>query len=263
MPELPEVENFKNYIDETSLHQKIAAIQIAAPELLVNTTIDILRDTLKGNVFEDTFRHGKFLFIRLLKNGFLMLHFGMTGDLLYYTPDKKYPKVYVLLIQFENGRNLAFSDQRRLGKIGLVKNVESFIKDRGYGKDALKISLEEFIALFQKRRIAIKTALMNQKIVAGVGNEFSDEILFQSKVHPESKSNVLPIEKLKEIYQHMLAILQEAIEQNADRSKLEHYFFLDHRKEGLKCPECKGETKLRTIGGRSSYFCPSCQKLYT
>ena len=263
MPELPEVEHFKKFIDDYALHQKIALAKLATRELLLHTDGNELIEVLTGNSFKGTFRHGKFLFIQLHSKGFLMLHFGMTGDLLYHTPDKKSPKAYVLMIQFSNGKNLLFSDSRKLGKIALVKSPEDFITQRGYGTDALKVSWEDFLLKLGKRRVAIKTGLMNQKIIAGVGNEFSDEILFMSGIHPSSAANKLGMSKLKDVYQNMKKVLTEAVKHDADRSKLEHHFFLGNRRAGLTCLRCGGETEFETIGGRSSYFCPSCQKLYT
>jgi formamidopyrimidine-DNA glycosylase len=191
-----------------------------------------------------------------------MLHFGMTGELNYYKPEAKSPKTYVLLLHFSNGHNFSFSDRRRLGKIALVDDVEAFIKKRGYGKDALQITREEFIEKIRKKRTPVKVTLMDQKIVAGVGNEFSDEILFQCKIHPASNTSKLSEKQLNEIYDRMKSILKEAVKHNADRDQLTKYFFLDNRKARLECPRCKGETEFQTIGGRSSYFCPSCQKLY-
>ena len=262
MPELPEVEHFKNFVDRTSLHQKIAFAKLAETDRLFDISAKDLIHILEGNEFEDTHRHGKFLFIRLKRKGYLMLHFGMTGELYYRDPDEKSPKVYVLLIRFENGRNFLFADSRGFGMIAWVHSIEEFIKKRGYGEDALLIDQDSFIRLFRKRRVAIKTALMNQNIIAGIGNEFSDAILFQTKIHPLSNSNKLTIDQLTDIFHAIKKILKEAVSHDADRNKLNHYFLLNQRQAGLACPRCKGKTEWQTIGGRSSYFCPSCQKSY-
>lgn len=262
MPELPEVESFRKFVDNTSLHQKITSAKLSKPDLLLDTSPKELIDALEGNAFVDTHRHGKFLFIQLKTKGYLMLHFGMTGEVHYHTPNAKSPKVYILLIKFENGKHFLFSDSREFGMIAWVKNVEAFIERRGYGEDALQIDLKKFLSLFKKRRVSIKTALINQKIIAGVGNEFSDAILFQTKIHPLSVSNKLNENQLTDIFNSMKKILKEAVSYNADRDKLNHYFLLNQRNEGLKCTRCKGKTELATIGGRSSYFCASCQKLY-
>ncbi|MBL0741839.1 Fpg/Nei family DNA glycosylase [Chryseolinea lacunae] len=263
MPELPEVESFKRYFDKTSLHQKIKKVRLSAPDMLFYTQEKDVLDNLEGNIFVETRRHGKFFFALLKKNGALLLHFGMTGKFLYYTPDKKSHRSFALLVEFENGNCLAFQDSRRLGMIGWVRDVDEFIQRQGYGADALKISEKDFVAVVHKRKTAIKTVLMNQRVVAGVGNEFSDEILFQARIHPESTANVLTAAQLKTIYGHMKTILKEAVKQNADRDKLRQYFFLENRRADLKCPEgCRGFTEFKTIGGRSAYFCPSCQKRY-
>jgi formamidopyrimidine-DNA glycosylase len=262
MPELPEVESFRKFIDKTSLHKKIEVVKLASPGMLLNTTEKELIKALIGNSLDETFRHGKFLFIRLEKKGALMLHFGLTGDVEYIKPGEEPPKKFALQLHFDNDADFFFTDTRKMGKIALVENIGEFIEKRGYGTDALKIKEKDFIALVHKKKVAIKTTLMDQKIVAGVGNEFSDEILHQTKIHPASITASLSEKQLKEIYKSMTAILKEAVKYNADREKLNRYFFLDNRKAGLTCPDCKGKTEFQTIGGRSSYFCGKCQKLY-
>ena len=262
MPELPEVERFKKFVDRTSLHQKIAFAKIAKTKRLFDISAKNLIHILEGNELEETHRHGKFLFIRLKRNGYLVLHFGMTGELYYHTSDEKLPNVYVLLIHFENGRNFLFTDSRGFGMMAWVNSIEEFIKNHHYGDDALQIKLDTFISLFRKRKVAIKTALMNQNIIAGIGNEFSDAILFQIKIHPLSVSGKLGDDQLKEMFHMMQKILKEAVSHDADRDKLNHYFLLNQRQAGLACPRCQGKTEWQTIGGRSSYFCPSCQQLY-
>jgi formamidopyrimidine-DNA glycosylase len=261
MPELPEVESFRKYFANHGLHQKVQKLLMRTRHVLLDTTDKQLKETIEGNSFEDTFRHGKFLFVKLKTGEALMLHFGMTGDL-HYGNQEDLPSSYVLQFQFKNGNYLSFTDIRRLGKVALVKDVDQFIQKRGYGKDALTITREEFRKKLSKKRTAIKVSLMDQKAVAGVGNEYSDEILFQCRVHPGNITVKLPAKKLDEIYDVMRKVLKEAVKKNSERGKLKRFFFLDNRKAGLTCPRCKGMTEWETIGGRSSYFCPSCQKLY-
>jgi formamidopyrimidine-DNA glycosylase len=261
MPELPEVESFRKYIEDTSFGQRISKVQLSTRNMLLETTDKDLKTALEGNSFADTFRHGKFLFIELKSKQFLMLHFGMTGDLDYSEEPKK-PKSFAMIFTFSNKHQLVFSDPRRLGKIALVDDPQAFIAKRKYGKDALNISRQEFLKRFKNKKTPIKVSLMDQKTIAGVGNEFSDEILFQSKIHPNSNTAALSEEQLVMIFNAMKRILNESVKKNADRSKLKNYFFLGNRKAGLACSGCQGETEMQTIGGRSSYFCPSCQKIY-
>lgn len=262
MPELPEVESFRKSITKTSMEKKIEMISLASPGMLLNTSEAQLKKSLVGNQFLKTHRHGKFLFVSLKTGSHLMLHFGLSGDIVYVKPGEDQPTRYALRFHFTDDSDLYFTDPRKLGKISIVKDLELFIQDKGYGKDALEIGVKEFIGLIQKKKTAIKTALMDQKNVAGVGNEFSDEILFQTGIHPSSLAMNLSEKQLKDIYSTMVSILKEAIKYNANREKLTHYFFLENRKEGLDCPNCKGKTEFKTIGGRSSYFCPSCQKAF-
>lgn len=259
MPELPEVESFRRYVEDHALHQKIQEIKLSKPQMLLNTTVISLKDVLESNTFVSTHRHGKLLFIKLKEQGFLMLHFGMTGELFYAGKNDLPPENYVLRIIFHDGSTFSFSDSRMLGKIALVENYNDFIKQRGYGPDALQLTEKEFLTLLSKRKAAIKTVIMNQKIIAGIGNEFSDAILFQCRIHPLSPVNQLKNEQLKEVFDMTKKILKEAVKVNADRDKLKHFFLLNQRKAGLPCVRCKGQTAFKTIGGRSSYFCPSCQ----
>jgi formamidopyrimidine-DNA glycosylase len=262
MPELPEVESFRRFIDKTSLRKKIETATLASPNMLLQTKANALLKILRENWFEETFRHGKFLFIKLRKDGNLMLHFGLTGDLDFIKPGEDPPTKFALRFHFDDDSDLYFTDTRKMGKIALVDDVPSFIAKRGYGTDALKITEKQLIERIKKKKVAIKTTLMDQKIVAGVGNEFSDEILFQTKIHPASKTAALTEKQLSQIYKSMVTILKEAVRARANREKLDHFFFLGNRKAGLTCPRCKGKTEFQTIGGRSSYFCPKCQKKY-
>ena len=261
MPELPEVERFRKYINDTSMHQTIENALLSDEDLLKDVTANELIPTLKNNEFISTNRHGKFVFIQLHHGGYLVLHFGMTGDLKYYKFDPRKPRPYLLLIRFTNGYHLSFTDPRKFGEISFVNSPEDFIEKRGYGPDALLITEGEFIKRVQAKKSAIKTVLIDQHVVAGIGNEFSDEILFQSQLHPESKANKLSTKQVKIIYQETQEILKEAVSKNADRKQLLQYFFLENRKAGLQCPSCKGKTAMKTIGGRSAYFCEECQEL--
>ena len=262
MPELPEVESFRKFIDKTSLGKKIEIARLAAKNMLLQTKEKDLVRALEGNTMKETFRHGKFLFIKLATDQSLMLHFGLTGDVEYIKPGESAPEKFALQLHFADDSDFFFTDTRKMGKIALVDDAKAFIEKRGYGTDALKIKESDFIGKMRNRKAAIKTVLMDQKILAGVGNEFSDEILFQTKIHPASATAALPEKALSAIYKAMIAILKEAVKANAKRGKLGHYFFLDNRKAGLACPRCKGKTAFQTIGGRSSYFCPKCQKKY-
>lgn len=261
MPELPEVEAFKRYIEETSLNQEISGVTLYQDWMLVNTTKAKLVKSLKGSKLKSVIRHGKFLFVKISSGSHLLMHFGMTGDLEYVDQDGDEPKFTVLLLEFKKSGMLAFTDRRLIGRLGIVDDVNKFIRNKGYGPDAMEITKEEFLDRLSGRRMNIKSALMNQKLLAGVGNEYSDEILFQVGLHPESRADKLDKKMLANIYKQMKAVLTKAVNVNADRDRLSRYFFLDNRQAGLECPRCGGKTSFKKVGGRSAYFCESCQEL--
>lgn len=262
MPELPEVESFRRIIEKTSMKKVIHAINLQAPNMLLKTTSAQLEKTLINNSFESTSRHGKFLFIQLKANGSLMLHFGLSGDVEFKKPGQDPPERFALQFHFEDDSSLFFTDTRKMGKIAIVEGMNSFIEERGYGPDVLNIKKTEFLSKAGGKKAAIKTVLMDQNVIAGVGNEYSDEILFETGIHPASATAALSEEQLTEIYKTMVSVIKESVKGNADREKLSHMFFLDNRKAGLTCPNCKSKTQSQTIGGRSSFFCKKCQKLY-
>ena len=180
MPELPEVETFKRYLDSTSLHQRITNIEVRDAYVLKRVSLRELIRRLKGRRFENSRRHGKHLFVRASDELWLRLHFGMTGWLEYLKRDEETPKTTRVLFRFANNRRLAFDDQRKFGEIELIEDVDEFPQTRGLGPDALDISLSQFKAIVGKRRRAVKAILLNQRLIAGIGNLYADEILFRA-----------------------------------------------------------------------------------
>ncbi len=259
MPELPEVETQRRYVDANSLHQRISEIEVNDPEILDGTSEREMTDSLEGERFLSSKRHGKYLFIELSNGPWAMFHFGMTGRFLYFKGIKEvdYDR---FKITFGNDYRLVFICPRKLGKIGIVDSVRSFVSRKGLGPDALDLDRESFLSAFEGRRAMIKSALMNQKIVAGIGNVYSDEILFQTGIHPETKVNELPREGMEEIYSVTMDILKKAIDLRTDWQKLPDDYIITHRSKGESCPIC-GEPLRRTkVSGRSAYYCPNRQK---
>src|SRR5262249_15863430 len=170
MPELPEVETFKRYLDSTSLHQRIMDAEVRDAYVLKGVSALELARRLKGRRFENSRRHGKHLFVRAGDAPWLRLHFGMTGSLEYLTCDEVAPKTARVLFHFGSNRRLAFDDQRKFGEIELIEDVDEFLQTRGLGPDALEISLSQFKVIVGKHRGALKAILLNQQLIAGVGN---------------------------------------------------------------------------------------------
>lgn len=257
MPELPDVEAFKRYCDQSILKKNIEEVNVKVNRML-EVSKNTLRKHLKGKRFESTFRHGKHLFL-ILNDGYeLVLHFGMSGSLSCFK--QKEPEYSRMIVQFSNGYNLAYTTVRKLGSINIIKDRGKFIENKNLGPDALSVSFEEFKNIIEDRRSYAKTTLMNQKIIAGIGNIYSDEILFQAGIHPKVKISELEESKLMELFNETKEVLKTAIDKNADTQKLPENFLISHREIGAKCPVCGGEIKRISISGRHGYYCPKCQK---
>src|SRR5216683_7496785 len=180
MPELPDVETFKRYLDATSLHQRISSVDVRSAYVLKGVSAHELARRLKGRSFESSRRHGKHLFVRADGDVWLRLHFGMTGSLQYFKHEKQAPTHVRVLFVFANNYRLAFDDQRKFGQIGLIGEVDEFLKKRALGPDALDVDLAKFRKMMAKHRGAVKSILMNQRLIAGIGNIYADEILFRA-----------------------------------------------------------------------------------
>src|SRR3984893_16257442 len=215
MPELPDVEIFKRYLDATSLHQRISGVDVRSAYVLKGVSARELERRLKGRCFESSRRHGKHLFVRTNGNLWLRLHFGMTGSLRYFKHEEQAPRHTRVLFVLPNAHSLAFEDQRKFGEIGLIEDVKKFLKKRALGPDALDITLSQLREIFGKHRGAVKTILLNQKLIAGIGNIYADEILFRVRIHPATQVSALKDKTVAKIFRAARYILKKAIEAEA------------------------------------------------
>jgi len=277
MPELPEVEAFKEYVKNTSTNKKISDIKSASKRLIKKITFDDFKKTLKNKKIKSPKRKGKYLVIPLSdsKNKIIM-HFGLTGSLK-YTDDRdekvKYAQVSFI---FSDGSVLHWINKRKFGNMWLIEDVSELNNLKKLGKNPLKISQKEFTKLLEDHsRKNIKSFLMDQEILAGIGNEYSDEILFQAGIDPRRKAHDLSDNEIKTLYKKMQDILNYAINvrvKNIKNMDKKDYFSPEdtdfkssylqaHRHSDKKCPKNKNHSlKKEKIAGRSSYFCPKDQK---
>ncbi|NIR46889.1 Fpg/Nei family DNA glycosylase, partial [candidate division KSB1 bacterium] len=212
MPELPDVEVFKKYLDATSLYQTIAEVETKSRDMLGNVTPQALRQSLTDHEIEGSKRHGKFLFLRIDDEVWLVLHFGMTGFLKYFKNGNDSSEHVRLLLKFSNGYRLAYDCKRKLGAIELTKDPQKFVEDKGLGPDALQseFDVETFGRILEGRRGRIKSTLMNQQLMAGIGNVYSDEILFHVGIHPEAKARAIKEPMQERLFHGMKEVLQTA-----------------------------------------------------
>ena len=155
---------------------------------------------------------------------------------------------------------MAFDDQRKFGEIELIENVDEFLQTRGLGPDALGISLSQFKAILGKHRGALKAILLNQELIAGIGNLYADEILFRARMHPLTEVARLSDNDLQGLFRATRYVLQRAIALKTDFNCLPKSWLLTHRGRAGRCPRCGDGLKSETIGGRTSWFCAYCQK---
>jgi formamidopyrimidine-DNA glycosylase len=184
----------------------------------------------------------------------------MTGSLQYFKQAQQAPAHTRVLFIFTNNHRLAFDDQRQFGQIGLLQDVDEFLKGRALGPDALDISLGEFRKILGKRRGAVKSILMNQALIAGIGNIYADEILFRARMHPATEISRLGSKALTKLFRAERYILEKAIAAKADVNQMPKLWLLPHRGKGGKCPRCGRKLKSSRIGGRTAWFCGHCQK---
>ena len=260
MPELPEVEMFKRYLDGTSLHQRITNVEVLDAYVLKRVSARELVRRLKRRRFENSHRHGKHLFARAGNDLWLRLHFGMTGSLEYLKQHEPAPKTARVVFHFTNSCRLAFDDQRKFGEIELTRNVDEFVRKRCIGPDVLHISLSQFKMIMENRRGAVKAILLNQQFIAGIGNLYADEILFRARMHPASEARKLRDKDLSRLFRATRQVLEKAIALKTDFNRLPKSWLLTHRGKGGRCPRCGRALKSTTIGGRTTWFCSHCQE---
>jgi formamidopyrimidine-DNA glycosylase len=262
MPELPEVAVSIKYFEKWALGRKIASVRVKDARIVRELAARELEEELTGRTFTATRQHGKYFFARSDDGQWLIAHFGMNGYLRYFEVAEDAAKFDRVLIAFETGGFLAYANPRMLGGIGLTQDPDGWIGRKGLGPSALdpRLDYREFQRIFSGRTGEIKSALMNQKLVAGIGNIYSDEILLQSRVHPRTKVDTLGARQRRSIFDNLKKVLQAAIAENGDGWRLPQGYILRNRRKGAACPVCGATLETAGIAGRTSYFCPRCQK---
>jgi formamidopyrimidine-DNA glycosylase len=262
MPELPDVEGFRKYFEQTALNKKIVETDLSAPKMLKEIDPDDFIKNTEGYKFTSTFRHGKYMFAGLNNKKYLMLHFGMTGYLVYYKDEEDASGHIRLQFKLSNGFYIAYDNLRKFGSIMLIDNIEKFLKEKDLGTDPINanLSFTAFKKLTEGKSGTVKSLLMDQSVFSGIGNVYSDEITYQAGIKPSASFSSLDEEKMKLLYKKMTSILKAAVKKDGDYKELPEYYLLNHRKEGEKCPVCGGKITHSTVAGRTSYFCRSHQK---
>ena len=255
MPELPEVEMYARYFARHALGQAIAHVRVRDPRILGTRTLR----PLVGHVFHRVRRHGKHLFVDA-GDIWLRIHFGMTGDLAYYSDEP--PRFARVIFDFENGAHLAYEDMRLFGVVDLTTSPDDYIRDHRLGPDPLDpaFTLREFRKLLHKRRGRIKALLMSQEVIAGIGNLYADEALYRSSIDPRRPIDRLSEGEVKALFAAIRRVLRETIAFKAREGDYPCRFLIQHRQEGHRCPRCGGTIQRTIVAGRTTYYCAKHQR---
>lgn len=274
MPELPEVETIKRVIEPQIQGLVIDRVTVRRPEVVAYPAADEFCRLLTGQTVSCMTRRGKFLTIWLDSNDRVILHLRMTGCLLPAPEDYPEEKHTHIVFGLKGGTELRFSDTRRFGRFWLLKKEEddtySGVHKLGIEPFDAKLTAEYLNACLGKSKRAVKECLLDQSIIAGIGNIYADEILFTAGISPSRPADSLGPEE----WGYLAAVVPERISYFIERNKItpEEYletkgkdyrntpFLQVYGRAGRPCPKC-GETLCRTVvGGRGSVYCPACQR---
>lgn len=270
MPELPEVETVRRSLERLIADQSIASVQVREPRLRKPLAPDFA-SALTGRVVQQVGRRGKYLNIRLDNGLIWLVHLGMTGQLLVSDPQEPLRTHDHVVIMLGDGRCLRYNDTRRFGlmAIGREKDIETLM---ALGVEPLSpaFSSRYLGGRLRQTQRAIKDVIMDQRVVAGVGNIYASELLFRAGVHPGRVAASLDQGAIARIVKATKTILKEAIQHRG--SSISDYLdgegqpgsfqnrFRVYDQEGKPCRSCKAPILRAIHGGRSTFFCPCCQE---
>jgi formamidopyrimidine-DNA glycosylase len=260
MPELPEAEAFRRYLDSSVLYKRIEVVDVLDERILGNVSKERIIPALEGRRIVHMVRHGKYMGAELDSSQVLIFHFGMTGNVRFSKRQESAPRFVTMQLNFENGDQLTFTCIRVLCRVFLSESMKEFIEWKNLGPDALDgLSLGLFKDLISRRTGRIKVVLMDQHFLAGIGNIYADEILFQSGIHPMRTADSVSEDEIAQLFNSMGVVLGKAVDAGADWELLPKDYLLKVRGPMGKCPSCGTQLEMVRVGGRSSYFCPKHQ----
>lgn len=273
MPELPEVETIKRVIGPQIQGLTIERVQVRRPEVVAHPDADAFCRGLAGQTVSGVERRGKFLRFRLANGSCAILHLRMTGCLLLAPAEMPEEKHTHLVLELGGGRELRFSDTRRFGRFWLLQDGEAdtYTGIAKLGKEPFDadFSADYLRARLGKRKKTVKECLMDQAVVAGIGNIYADEILFAARIAPMRTASSLTGGEWARLAAAIPERLAYFIEKNAItpeeylKTKGQDYrntpFLQVYGQEGEPCPICGTPLRRAVLGGRSSTYCPACQ----
>jgi formamidopyrimidine-DNA glycosylase len=269
MPELPEVETIKNELAPWVVGQSFKKVTVLDVKVLCGCSAREVRRGLVGQKVKRLQRRGKYLIFHLSSGRSLIVHLRMTGSLL-LNPEEgnRYARA---VFHFSNGHRLVFSDRRRLGLIWLADDADAVVCKLGPEPLDKTFTGNVLRGRLSRHHIPTKAALLDQCIIAGIGNMYADEALFASHIHPLRKADDLSPEEVRTLHNNIRRILRTAIGRKGasvdtyirpeGQLGTAHFDFKVAHRRGERCPVCGGTIERVLVQNRGSYFCPRCQPL--
>lgn len=276
MPELPEVETVRKGLVTLVQDKTVAEVIVRWPKIIESPAVDTFCQELIGQAINDVERRGKFLIFEFTDFD-LISHLRMEGKYEYTPKNTEVPvdKHTHVMFKFTDGSQLSYHDVRKFGRMVLVEKGQyplyKGIKQLGPEPVEEEFSLQEFEKKLQHSSSLIKPLLLNQKVVAGLGNIYADEVLWLAKIHPQQPARTLTKKEAESLHQAIIAILAKAVRAGGTtirsyKNALGEAGFFQVRlnvygKTGEPCPRCETPIKKIKVAQRGTHFCPHCQKL--
>lgn len=273
MPELPEVETVKENLKKRLINTKINDVKVLYNNIIAYPDTNTFEKTLKNKKVKDITRRGKFIIFDL-EDYYLLSHLRMEGKYFIKNKNDQINKHEHVIFNLDNNQELRYMDTRKFGKMFLIQkeNIDTIgpLKELGLEPFDKKLTPNYLKEKIKNKIIPIKTVLLDQSIIAGIGNIYADEILFLSHVNPLKKSNTLKEKELNNIIKSTKEVLNKAIAKGG--TTIHTYTSVDgikgtyqdslfvHNKEKELCKVCQTQIKKIKVGGRGTYYCPHCQK---
>lgn len=280
MPELPEVETTVQALRKLIVGQTIADAEVKWPRSIAIPSPDAFSQQATGRGVADVTRRGKFTIVRLLPLKFVVVHLGMTGHLLADHEHRardlegrlvdRYTRV---LIRFASGWALRFRDVRKFGRIYLVDDPCDIPLLRDLGPEPLSAAFTPPLLgeMLQRHRRQLKPLLLNQRFVAGLGNIYTDESLWQARIHPQTPSHALNADDVVRLHDAIRKVLTQAIQKGGTTLRdyrdphgepgSNQWSLSVYGLDGEPCKRCGHAIHRTVVGGRSTHYCPACQPL--
>lgn len=271
MPELPEVETVRRTLAPRIEGRTISQVRIGLPKL-ARPSPQVFSRGLRGNMVQRVSRHGKLMILELTGGGYWTIHLGMTGQVILAHKRPKANHIHVTISFADGGERLYYRDMRQFGGMNFCPDQAALAAGplANFGPDAMEIGPAEFSARLAGRTAPIKGLLLDQRILAGVGNIYADEALHRAGLHPLARPRDLSPKRLANLLEHVQETMAEALARggssvrnfvNAEgRPGTFQHAHRVYQRTGQPCPACQTAIEKIVVAGRSTHFCPSCQK---